>query len=79
MSYIARIVVAVLAVLCLLSLAAEAGHVCRSRDCSDIVGDFLVKDNRMSSKIITHREHLDSQEQSRIRRLEILRRERSEL
>jgi hypothetical protein len=63
----------------LLCLTANAGVVCGTRDCSDVLGDFLVKDNRLSSKILTQRQHLDYAEQSRVHRIEVLRRERASL
>ncbi|CUG92745.1 membrane-associated protein, putative [Bodo saltans] len=62
-----------------LCLTADAGVVCGTRDCSDILGDFLVKDNRLSSKILTQRQHLDYAEQSRVHRIDVLRRERASL
>lgn len=77
--FVAAAALVVLLVLCLIAPSADAGFVCRSKDCSDVVGDFLVKDNRLSSRVITHREHLDHMEQSRIRRIDILRRERPSL
>jgi hypothetical protein len=58
-------------------ITADAAHVCHQKDCSDIVGEFLVRDNRMSSKIITHRHHLDTMELNRKRRVDIFRRDRA--
>ena len=73
----ASFIVVALALLALLCIShAQAGVVCGTRDCSDVLGDFLVKDNRLSSKIITHRAHNDHMEESRVRRIDILRRER---
>ena len=57
----------------------SAGHVCKSKDCSDIVGDALVKDNLGTSKHFTERHHDEWQEEHRVRRIDILRREKPSL
>lgn len=79
MSTIRSVLLAIGLLAVLLCLTVDAGVVCNSRDCSDVLGDFLVKDNRMSSKLLTHRQHLDYVEESRVRRIDILRRERASL
>lgn len=62
------------------SSLVSAGHVCRHKDCSDVVGAALVKDNLGHSHDFHHHEdHSKWQEESRLRRVETLRRERESL
>lgn len=65
------------ALLVLLVACAQAGIVCRQKDCSDVVGDYMTKDNRMGAHVINNKEHLQYMEQSRLHRLDIQRRERA--
>ncbi len=67
----------VIAVMCI--TLASAGHICRSKDCSDVVGHGMVKDNLGHSKHFTERHHDDWKEEHRQRRINILRRERPSL
>lgn len=57
-------------------LVAQAAHVCKTKDCSDVVGDAMVKDNLGNSKHFTERHHEDWKEESRKHRIEIARREK---
>jgi hypothetical protein len=63
----------------LLVAAVSAGHVCKNKDCSDVVGEALVKDNLGTSKHFTERHHEDWTEEHRVRRIDILRREKPTL
>ena len=63
----------------LLAAFATAGHVCKTKDCSDIVGEALVKDNLGTSKHFTERHHDEWKEDHRVRRIDILRREKPTL
>ena len=63
----------------LFAAVVSAGHVCKSKDCSDIVGEALVKDNLGTSKHFTERHLDDWAEEHRVKRIEILRREKPQL
>lgn len=65
-----------LAVALLLATMVSAASVCRNKDCSDVVGHGMVKDNLGHSKHFTERHHEDWKEEHRVRRINILRRER---
>lgn len=67
----------VIAVMLLFAFTAEAGRVCRNRDCSDVVGDAMVKDNLGRAEHFIHRHHDDWKEEARVRRIGIKRREKN--
>lgn len=71
--------VALLVTLMVLATAVSAGHVCKKKDCSDIVGEALVKDNLGTSKHFTDKHHDEKREEHRVKRIEILRREKPAL
>jgi hypothetical protein len=73
------IAVVLLLVLSVLPGIADAGHVCRNKDCSDIVGEYLVKDNRGSSRRLVDNHHEVMREEARKRRIDILRREKASM
>jgi hypothetical protein len=69
----ALLVVAVVATLLSTLSGAEAAHRCQKKDCSDVVGDGLVKDNLGTSRDFTE-SHLDKlKEEQRLRRLDLQR------
>jgi hypothetical protein len=68
---------AVLLLVALFVAAASAAHVCKNKDCSDVVGEHLVKDNLGKSHHFHQRHHDDWKEEARLRRIEILRREKN--
>lgn len=57
--------------------ATTAAHVCKEKDCSDVVGEHLVRDNLGKSHHFHQRHHDDWKEEARLRRIEILRREKN--
>ena len=79
MKVLAALVALVAVLLVLVAVPAEAGHVCRNKDCSDVVGDYMVKDNRGSSRKLTDNHHDILREEARVRRIDILRRERGSI
>ena len=58
------------------SLLIEGRHVCKEKDCSDIVGDGMVKDNLGHSGHYKDKQHNDWAEEARRHRVEIERLER---
>jgi hypothetical protein len=68
---------AVLMLVALFVAAVSAAHVCKNKDCSDVVGEHLVKDNLGKSHHFHQRHHDDWKEEARLRRIEILRREKN--
>ena len=75
MSISKTIIVAIIAAVMLLAVS-QAAHVCKNKDCSDIVGDALVKDNLGKAEHFHEKHHDDFAEEARQRRTEINRRER---
>ena len=65
-----------LAMVLVASLVADAAHVCKNKDCSDIVGDHLVKDNLGKSEHFNDHHHEEWREEARRHRAQINRRER---
>jgi len=59
--------------------AVSAAHICKEKDCSDVVGEALVKDNLGKSHHFHQKHHDDWKEEARLRRIEILRREKNAL
>lgn len=76
MALVMRLLLVVATMILVFSMSVDAAHVCRTKDCSDVVGEYLTRDNRASATTITNRFHDDLREESRARRIEILRRER---
>jgi hypothetical protein len=74
-----RSLIAVLLLALLFAAVVSAGHVCKNKDCSDVVGEALVKDNLGTSKHFTDRHHDDWKEEHRVKRIEMLRREKPSL
>lgn len=79
----ARVLHLILLIVCVvtiphLSEATTRGHVCKSPDCSDVVGDHMVKDNLHGAKHFNseYRELEDHKEAARSHRSHINRRER---
>ena len=74
-SIFVAVLLAVLAVLTVLSAAGVAASVrCLEGDCSDIVGDGLVKDNLGHAHHFTASHHDELREAQRLRRIEMSRR-----
>jgi hypothetical protein len=73
-----RALLALFAVLCvvaaLFAAQADANKVCAKSDCSDIVGDGLVKDNLGSSRHFTGHHHDRLREEQRIKRIQMKKR-----
>lgn len=75
MRVIAVTLLVLLALLALVNIGAEA-QVCREKDCSDIVGDYLTKVTRSTKDLKPARvEHDLLVEKHRVHRIDILRRE----
>jgi hypothetical protein len=70
------ILAAIVAVLLCFTLAVSAAHVCKEKDCADIVGEGMVRDNLGHSDHFNQRHHDDWREEARLHRVEIKRRER---
>lgn len=74
MNRCALIVALVFAIL--MAFTVQAAHVCKEKDCADIVGKALVRDNLGNSKHFTESHHAKWREEARQRRVEIQRREK---
>ena len=56
---------------------AFGGRVCKSPDCSDVVGHAMVKDNLHTTKHIAEAQHRQHMEYLRTKRLNLLKKERA--
>jgi hypothetical protein len=66
------VLLCVLALVCLLALgSADAAHRCTKGDCSDVVGEGLVKDSLAHSRHFTEAEHATLEEQQRVNRIKM--------
>lgn len=71
------LVVALLCTLFATSISArQAGYVCKTKDCSDVVGEALVQDMKGSRRRDHEEQFHEHKEHSRQRRVEIQRREK---
>jgi hypothetical protein len=76
---IRAVAISALLLVALFAGSACAGHVCQNSDCSDVVGEHLVQDNLGTSLHFTESHHDDWAEEARLRRIDILRREKAAL